>query len=45
MLDANADMLNAAFPVYYRKIDEGIRTFDFEAALKVLRIATGIVAP
>ena len=45
VLDANADMLNAAFPVYYRKIDEGIRTFDFEAALKVLRIATGIVAP
>jgi CheY-like chemotaxis protein len=40
VLDANADLLNAAFPNHYRKIEDGIRSFDFEAALVALRIAT-----
>ena len=39
VLDANADLLNAAFPNHYRKIDDGIRSFDFEAALAALRAA------
>jgi len=41
LLDANADLLNAAFPNHYRKIDDGVRSFDFEAALAALRAATG----
>jgi len=41
VLDANADLLNAAFPNHYRKIDDGIRSFDYEAALAALRAATG----
>ena len=41
VLDANADLLNAAFPNHYRKIDDGVRSFDFEAALAALRAATG----
>jgi HPt (histidine-containing phosphotransfer) domain-containing protein len=41
MLDANADMLNSAYPMHYRKIDDGIRSFNFEAALAALRSATG----
>jgi HPt (histidine-containing phosphotransfer) domain-containing protein len=41
VLDVNADLLNAAFPNHYRKIDEGIRSFDFEASLTALRAAAG----
>ena len=41
VLDANADLLNAAFPDHYRKIDDGIRSFRFGAALAALRAATG----
>ena len=44
VMDANADLLNAAFPNHYRKIDDGIRSFDFEAALAALRAATGTSA-
>ncbi len=44
VLDANADLLNAAFPKHYRKIDSGIRSFDFEAALMEIRLATGTSA-
>ena len=40
VLEANANLLNAAFPVHYRKINDGIRSFDFEAALTALRAAT-----
>jgi signal transduction histidine kinase/DNA-binding response OmpR family regulator len=41
VLDANADLLHAAFPSHYRKIDDGMRSFDFEAALAALRVAYG----
>ena len=44
VMEANADMLNAAFPDHYRKINDGIRSFDFEAALAALSAATGISA-
>ncbi|MDO8464389.1 MAG: response regulator, partial [Gallionella sp.] len=40
VLDANAELLDAAFPSHYRKIDDGIRSFDFEAALVALKAAT-----
>jgi len=43
ILDANSDLLYAAFPDRYRKIAEGVRTFDFEAALAALRAATEAV--
>jgi CheY-like chemotaxis protein len=39
VLNANANLLMAAFPNHYRKIDDGIRSFDFEAALVELRSA------
>ena len=39
MLDANTDLLYAAFPDDFRKIEDGIRSFDFEAALAALRAA------
>ena len=39
VMDANADLLNAAFPAHYRRIDDAIRGFDFEAALGALRAA------
>jgi two-component system sensor histidine kinase/response regulator len=35
------DLLNAAFPVHYRAIDDAIKGFDFEAALDRLKAATG----
>jgi two-component system sensor histidine kinase/response regulator len=44
VMDANADLLNAAFPNHYRKIDEDIRSFNFEAALTALNAATGTSA-
>ena len=39
VLDVNAEMLQAAFPNHYRKIEDGIRSFDFELALAALRAA------
>ena len=42
VLDANADLLNAAFPNHYRRIDDNIRAFNFEAALAALRAATAV---
>jgi CheY-like chemotaxis protein len=39
VLDANAGMLRSAFPAHYREIEAGIRAYDFEKALAVLRIA------
>jgi CheY-like chemotaxis protein len=44
VLGANADLLQAAFPNHYRKIDDGIRSCDFDAALAALRAATGTSA-
>ncbi|MBU0945544.1 MAG: PAS domain S-box protein [Proteobacteria bacterium] len=44
VLDMNAALLQAAFPNHYCKIDDGIRLFDFEAALEALRAATGTAA-
>ena len=39
VLHENADLLKTAFPEHYRRIDAGIRTFDFDAALEALREA------
>ena len=39
VMDNNADLLNAAFPDQYRKIDDAVRGFDFEGALAALRTA------
>jgi len=39
ILDANAELLDSAFPNHSRKIDNSIRSFDFEAALAALRAA------
>ena len=44
VLDMNAALLQTAFPNHYRKIADGIRLFDFEAALEALRAATGTAA-
>jgi two-component system sensor histidine kinase/response regulator len=44
VLDANAYLLSTAFPNHYRKIEDGIRLFDFEAALAALRAATAAFA-
>jgi CheY-like chemotaxis protein len=44
ILDANADLLHAAFAHHYHLIDDGIRSFNFEAALKALREAIGTSA-
>jgi CheY-like chemotaxis protein len=39
MLDMNADMLYAAYPIHYRKIENSIRSFEYDAALIELRSA------
>jgi PAS domain S-box-containing protein len=39
VLDANADLLKAAFPNHYGLIDNRIRSYDFEAALAGLKAA------
>jgi len=44
VLDANAELLDAAFPDHYRQIDDNMRIFDFEAALAALMAATGASA-
>ena len=41
VLEANADLLNAAFPNHYQMINDSIRSFDFEAALVALKVGTG----
>jgi HPt (histidine-containing phosphotransfer) domain-containing protein len=40
VLDANADLLAAAFSTHYREIDGSIRSFDFTAARAALSAAT-----
>ncbi|MBS1196796.1 MAG: putative response regulator rpfG [Proteobacteria bacterium] len=37
LLDAHAELLKAAFPAQYQQIDDNIRSFNFDAALVVLR--------
>ncbi len=41
VLDAHAELLDAAFPEHCHEIDNNIRSFDFEAALVALRAAAG----
>jgi hypothetical protein len=41
-MSANEDMLHAAFPNHYGKIDDGIIACDYEAALAALRSATSL---
>ncbi|MFZ6816941.1 response regulator [Undibacterium sp. Ji22W] len=44
LFDANADLLNTAFPQHYREIENAIRQFDFTAALASLAAATNATA-
>ncbi len=44
VMDAHAELLNAAFPDHYRRIDDSIHSIDFEVALAALRAATRIAA-
>ncbi|MFA6016142.1 MAG: PAS domain S-box protein [Gallionellaceae bacterium] len=39
VLDENAELLNAAFPDQFRKIENSIHQFDFDTALQALRAA------
>jgi CheY-like chemotaxis protein len=39
VLEANSDLLYAAFPEQYRRIDAGIRSFDYDEALAALKAA------
>ncbi len=39
VLGENAELLQDAFPGYFRHIDDGIRSFEFEAALAALKTA------
>jgi len=39
VMDANADLIRAAFPNHARRIEDAIKTFDFATALAVLRDA------
>jgi two-component system sensor histidine kinase/response regulator len=43
-LDTYADLLHAAFPDHYCKIDAAIRSFDFDEALLVLNAARSALA-
>jgi len=40
VMDANAEMLNSAFPKHGQEIDSYIRAFNFEAALAALKTAS-----
>jgi PAS domain S-box-containing protein len=40
VVEENADLLHAAFPNHFRRIDDAIRAFDLEAALALLMDAT-----
>jgi len=42
VMSENGDMLHAAFPNHYGKIDDGIIACDYEAALAALRSATSL---
>jgi CheY-like chemotaxis protein len=42
VLDANAELLNTAFPNHYQQIEDGIRSFDFEVALNALKGASSV---
>jgi len=42
VLYVNANLLKTAFPSHYHKINDAIKSFDFEAALAELRAATGM---
>jgi hypothetical protein len=44
VLDANAELLDAAFPNHSDVIGSSIRSFNFEAALNALRTATATLA-
>ena len=44
MLDANADLLGAAFPSHYREIERSIRSFNFALALEALHAASEMPA-
>jgi two-component system, sensor histidine kinase and response regulator len=39
VMDENGELLKAAFPAHFARIDEAIRGFDFEGALAALRAA------
>jgi two-component system sensor histidine kinase/response regulator len=41
VLEANAQLLNAAFPGHYQKIEAAILSFNFEAALAAMKDANG----
>ena len=43
--EENATLFSAAFPNQYHKIDESIRSFNFETALLALRVASVKTAP
>jgi two-component system sensor histidine kinase/response regulator len=43
--EKNANLFSAAFPGQYHKIDESIRSFNFETALLALRVANVTTAP
>jgi two-component system sensor histidine kinase/response regulator len=40
LLDANSELLNAAFPEQFHKIDDSIRSLDFETAIAALNAAS-----
>ncbi|MFA6012796.1 MAG: PAS domain S-box protein [Desulfobacteraceae bacterium] len=44
VLASNANLLNTVFPKHFRAIEDGVRSFDFEAALVALKAATGTSA-
>jgi two-component system sensor histidine kinase/response regulator len=43
LLAENTQLLNAAFPTHYHRLQDSIRLFDFESALATLRAATETV--
>jgi two-component system, sensor histidine kinase and response regulator len=44
LLDDEGELFKAAFPAHHRKLDEAIRSFDYEAALAVLDEAMATLA-
>jgi two-component system sensor histidine kinase/response regulator len=44
VLEANSNLLCAAFPNHYSKIENAVRSFDFAAALTTLRAVIGTSA-
>ncbi|MHB1117367.1 PAS domain S-box protein [Sideroxydans sp.] len=45
ILETNADLLSAAFPVHIRKIEDRIHAFDYETALSLLSVAVNSTTP